>query len=366
MNWDWDKLQQRKGRPPSGGEGGGGAPQGPSFDDFARKLKGMKLPGGAKLIILLVVGIWLASGIFIVNPEEEAVVTRFGAYSRTVGPGPHYHFPWPVEWRRVVDVQTVRQIDVGFRSVQENSRLSSAQQSRHLPEEALMLTEDENIVDVQFSVQYRIMDLRDYLFKNDEQEETVKSAAEAAMRGIIGDNPIDAALTDEKEKIQNETQEVMQEILDRYNFGDGERWVLITRVQLQDVHPPKQVLDAFKDVASAREDKDRIIKEAEAYSRDILPKARGQARAMINEAEAYRQSVSLKAAGDASRFLSVLKEYNKAQDVTKMRLFLDAMESIYSSPGLEKVILMDDALSKVLPLLPLDSLTDPGAGKGGQ
>ena len=214
-----------------------------------------------------------------------------------------------------------------------------------------MLTGDENIVDVQFAVQYQLEQAKDYLFNVDNPDQTVKSAAEAAMREVIGKNLIDAALTSDKQRIMNETAELMQSILDAYNTG-----IRVVTVQMQNVHPPNEVIDAFKDVTSAREDRDRLKNEAQAYSRDILPKARGLAEAMLLDAEAYKETKILKAQGDASRYLAVLKEYNKSKTVTATRLYLETMERILSNPDTEKLILSDDALKKSIPYLPLNRL----------
>jgi len=219
-------------------------------------------------------------------------------------------------------------------------------------EESAMLTGDENIINVQFNIQYHIKPdgAVDYLFNVIRPDQVVKRAAEAAMREVIGKNTLDDALTGGRVKIQNDVAELLQVILDRYEVG-----VQVVAVQMQDVQPPKEVRDAFKDVASAREDKQRSINEAEAYRRDILPKAQGKAQQVVNEAEAYKQTRVRQAEGEAQRFLSVLKEYEKAEDVTKKRMLYETFEDILSKPGMEKLVLPSDAGSKVLPLLPLDS-----------
>jgi membrane protease subunit HflK len=355
MNWDWDKLQQNR-----RGSGGGGEMPRPNFDNWGQnlqKFKNFKFPAG-KLAIGLVVLLWLASGIYIVEPAEVGVVMRFGAYHRMTEPGPHYHFPFPIESVETPKVAQIRRLEIGFRSLGRESQFQSGQ-FRLVPEEALMLTGDENIVDVQFIVQYQIRDPKDYLFNVHEQAATVKNAAEAAMREVIGDNKIDTALTGGKMEIQTQTQDLLQEILDRYAAG-----LRVVAVQLQDVHPPKEVVDAFKDVASAREDRSRIINEAEAYRNDILPKARGRAAEIVNEAQAYEEKRVRQAKGDSNRFLAVLREYEKAEEVTRERLFLEAMESIFSNPDLEKVIISETAKSQVLPYLPLDRMKGSKQGGG--
>lgn len=346
MNWDWEKLQkQQQGRP-------GGKP--PSFDDFQEqieKFKNFKLPGW-KLIVPIVILLWIASGFYIVEPDEVGVVQQFGQYNRITTAGPNYHIPYPVESVVTPKVTQIRRVEFGFRSP-GRVRSQDFQQgvSREVPEEALMLTGDENIVSVQFIVQWMIMDAKDYLFNVHDPIKTIVHAGEAAMREVIGNGKIDDALTTGKQEIQVQTRDLMQKILDSYQTG-----VKIVAVQMQNVHPPEQVVDAFKDVASAREDKSRFINEAEAYQRDILPKARGEGARIINAAQAYMESKIRRAQGDANRFLSVLKEYNKAKDITRQRLYLETMETLLSNPDIEKLVLSDDALKKSIPYLPLGQL----------
>lgn len=348
MNWDWEKLQEKRQRQFG---------PGPDFRSLGEDLKRLtnfnfRVPGGPKLIVLLVVALWLASGIYIVEPDEVGVVRRFGAYDRTAGPGPHYHIPFPVESVLKPKVFENQRVEIGFKS--GGSKEGTGYQYRPVPEEALMFTGDENIIDVQCIVQFQIGDAVEWLFRIRNPIETVKAAAEAALREVIGNNKIDSALTTGKQEIQNVTKELLQSILDRYNSG-----VKVIAVQLQDVHPPKEVMEAFKDVASALEDKNRLVNEAESYHNDIVPKARGQAAAMLNDAQAYKESVMRKATGEAARFLSILSEYNKAKDVTRERLFLETMEQVLSNPDMEKVILSDEALRQSLPYLPLDRVSPP-------
>lgn len=352
MNWDWDKLQkQRQGQHSPGGP--------PNFDDLQQqfeKFKRFKAPGW-QFIVLILVGLWLLSGIYIVEPDEVGVVKRFGAFDRVTASGPHYHIPYPVESVLTPKVTQIQRVEFGFRSVGA-SRVTTFQQgqSREVPEESQMLTGDENIVSVQFIVQYMIKDAKNFLFNVYDPAGTIKHAAEAAMREIIGKSRIDDALTTGKQRIQSETRDLMQFILNNYKTG-----VQIVAVQMQNVHPPEQVVEAFKDVASAREDKSRFINEAEAYQRDILPKARGEAARIVNEAQAYKEAKVRKAQGDANRFLAVYEEYRKAPNITRKRLYLETMESILSDPAAEKLILSDDALRKSVPYLPLEKL--PRAGK---
>lgn len=347
MNWDWDKLQKQQ-----QGRSGGGKP--PSFDDFQdqfEKFKSFKLPGW-KLIIPLIVLLWIASGFYIVEPDEVGVVKQFGAFNRITTAGPNYHIPYPVESVMTPKVTQIRRIEFGFRST-GRALTQSFQQgvSREVPEEALMLTGDENIVSVQFIVQYLIKDAKNYLFNVYEPAQTIVHAGEAAMREVIGNGKIDDALTTGKQEIQVQTRDLMQNILDAYSSG-----ISIVAVQMQNVHPPEQVVDAFKDVASAREDKSRFINEAEAYQRDILPKARGEAARIVNEAQAYKEAKMRRAEGDASRFLAVLKEYDKAKDITRQRLYIETIEEILKNPEIEKLIMSDEALKKSIPYLPLGQL----------
>lgn len=361
MNWDWEKLQEKRQRQSGGGQGPGPnwGPGGPNMDpigDSLKKLKGFNFPAG-KLILGLVFLLWLASGVFIVEPDEVGVVLQFGQYDRTVEAGPHYHLPYPVETVYKPKITEIRRVEVGFQSTE---RGTSFQQGalRPVKAESLMLTGDENIIDVQFIVQYQISDPVAFLFNVTQQLWTVKSASEAAMREVIGHNVIDNALTQGKTKIQGDCRDLLQQILDRYNAG-----VRVVAVQMQDVHPPKEVLDAFKDVASAREDRSRITNEAEAYRNDLLPKARGNAAQIVNQAQAYKETVVKNAEGEANRFLAVFQEYNKAKDITKKRLYLEAMEEILGNPGVEKLIIPEKGLSQVVPYLPLDKLSGKKGGE---
>ena len=377
MNWDWDKLQEKRQRQPrtpgnTGGGGNGGGNDGdngnnnrrPPVDfnrlpqDPLRRLREMGTPGGKGLwwIVGGVVLLWLLSGIYIINPDEEGVVLRFGKYDRTVGAGPHYHLPFPIESVYKPKVTQVLRGEVGFRSIGQGATFQQGQ-VRTIPEEASMLTGDENIVNVQFSVQYKIKDPVEYLFNVTNQAAVVRNAAEAAMREVIGKSLIDSALTDGKIKIQSDATELLQQILNRYEVG-----VQIIAVQLQDVHPPQGVIDAFKDVASAREDKSRIINEAEAYRNELLPNARGLAAEIENQAQSYHATRVQNAEGETRRFLAVLAEYEKAKDVTKKRLYYEALEEILSNAK-EKIVLPKGASDKVLPFLPLEQQGAASQGK---
>ncbi|NLW82592.1 MAG: FtsH protease activity modulator HflK [Desulfovibrionales bacterium] len=355
MNWDWEKLQERRQRQ-------SGPIPGPDLGDLNEKVKQFKqmnLPGW-RVVVLAALLIWLGSGIYIVEPDELGVVRRFGAYDRTTEPGPHYRLPFPFESVETPKVTKIQRIEVGFRGGSAPTA-GTGSSIRLVPEESLMLTGDENIVDVQFIVQYLIDNAQDYLFNVANQEKTVKDAAEAAMREVIGYNKIDAALTDDKLTIQNDARDLLQRILDSYQNG-----VKVVAVQLQDVHPPKQVIDAFKDVASAKEDKSRFINEAEAYENDLIPKTRGEVAAIVNEAQAYKEAKVRQSQGESSRFVSVLEEYRKARDVTRKRLYLETMEEILSRPEVEKVIISNESMQRVFPYLPLNRSANPSGGGAGR
>ena len=381
MNWDWDKLQEKRQkqgsnpppRPPQDfdsdeTEQGDEAPRarrtpfnngrGPGNENPFAKIARMRFPNGraAFVVIFAIVGLWLLSGIYIINPDEQGVVLRFGKYDRTEGPGPHYAWPVPIESVYKPQVTQVLRGEVGFRSVGQTATFQQGQ-VRTVPEEASMLTGDENIVNVQFSVQYKISDPVSYLFNVTAPAALVRNAAEAAMREVIGNSLIDSAITDGKLKIQSEATHLLQTVLDRYGAG-----IQVLAVQPQDVHPPQEVIDAFKDVASAREDKSRIINEAEAYRNELLPKARGQAAAMVNDAEAYSATRVRTAEGDASRFDALRVEHDKAPKVTEQRLYYEAIEEILSNAG-EKVLMDSPAAGRTLPYLTLPGLGAPASPK---
>jgi len=286
--------------------------------------------------------VWLLLGLYSVGPDEVGVVQRFGEYNRLVGSGLNYHFPYPIETVKTPKVTEVKRIEIGFRTIGKN-------QYRTIEQESLMLTGDENIVDAELIVQYKIKDPIDYLFNFIGPELTLREASEASLRTVVGRHNIDQALTSGKLMIQEETKELLQITLDKYETG-----VIVVAVQLQDVSPPKQVIDAFKDVASAKEDKNRMINEAEGYRNDIIPKARGEAQSMIRKAEGFRESRIKRAEGDVAKFKAIVKEYNKAKDVTKERLYLEAMEEIL--PGIDKYIVPNGKDGNLLNLLNLNGM----------
>ncbi len=303
----------------------------------------IKFPG-IKIIIGILIFFWILSGIYIVNPDEVGVVKRFGAFNRITLPGPHYHLPYPIETVITPKVTEVKRVEIGFRPYVLEDRTIY----KKVPKESLMLTGDENFVDVQFIVQYQIKNPKDYLFNIKDPRKTVKDAAEAAMREIVGKNRIDAVLTAKKLQIQNSAKKLLQNILDKYQSG-----IKVIAVKLLDVHPPKEVLDAFKDVASAREDKNKLINQALAYKNEILPKARGIAAAIINQAEAYKEVKIKEAQGETLRFLKILKEYQKAKNITEKRLYLELMEELFESSK-NKIILSEEVGKRLIPYLPLN------------
>lgn len=355
MSWS----NQGGGGPWGGGRGGGGGPGGqpPDFDEMLRRgqdaIKRI-IPGGVgggrgiALIGLVVVAIWLASGFYRVQPDEQGVVLRFGEAIYTTTPGLHYHWPTPIESVLTPKVTQVNQIDIGFQTAR---RRGGPVSSRDITEESLMLTGDENIVDIQFSVFWLIKDARDYLFNIRAPELTIKMAAESAMREIIGKTPIQPILAEGRRKVEEETEKLLQRVLDDYGSG-----IQITQLQLQKVDPPGPVVDSFRDVQRARADLERLRNEAEAYRNDIIPRARGEAAKLVQDAEAYKQEVVARSQGDAKRFLSVYNEYKVAKEVTTQRIYLETMEEILRRTN---KIIIDSSGGRgpgVVPYLPLPEI----------
>ena len=289
--------------------------------------------------------LWLFTGVYMVGPDEVGVVRTFGEYTRVTQSGLNYHFPYPIEQVNTPAITEVKRIEIGFRTLNNG-------QYRTVEKESLMLTGDANIVDAEMIVQYKIKDPVAYLFNIVEQELTVREAAEASLRTVVGRNNIDETLTTGKFKIQEGTKIQIQLILDKYESG-----IHVVAVQLQDVSPPKEVIGAFKDVASAKEDKNRMVNQAEGYRNDVIPKARGEAEAMIRDAEGFKQARIKRSEGDAAKFTTILKEYRKAKSITQKRLYLETMERVL--PGIEKIIIPDKDSGNMLNLLNLNP------GKGG-
>jgi membrane protease subunit HflK len=321
-----------------------------SQDRFRQLLPGGRGTGSVVVIgVAAVIALWLASGFYRVQPDEAGVVLRFGAYNRMTQPGLNYHLPSPIETALTPSVTRQNRMEIGYRSGE--SPVTRGGGSAQVPEEALMLTGDENIVDINFTVLWVVKDARSFLFNIRNPEGTVKSAAESAMREIVGETPIAQALAEGRGKIETDTQKLLQSILDSYGSG-----IEVTLLQLQKVDPPNPVIESFRDVQRALADRARLRNEAESYRNDILPRARGDAVKIQQDAEAYRAEIVARSQGDADRFTAVYNAYRASADVTAERLYLETMEEILKNSN--KVII-DKAVSGqagVLPYLPLPSL----------
>jgi membrane protease subunit HflK len=298
-------------------------------------------------LLAIVLVIWALSGIYIVGPDERGIVLRFGRVVGETEPGPHYHLPWPIEQVLRPSVTAIRKEEVGFRTID----VGPPARYDEVDAEALMLTGDENIVKLEFIVQYKVRadatGATDFLFNVRDPQQALRAAAEAAMREVVGRTDIDQVLTEGKEGVQLEAERVLQQILDRYGTG-----IEVVTLKLQDVDPPDQVSDAFKDVISAQQDKEKLINEARGYANDVVPRARGQAAQILNEAEGYREAKVREATGVAQRFVALQEEYAKAKEVTRQRLYLETMEDIL--PGMNKIVLDELAAKQAVPYLPLD------------
>jgi membrane protease subunit HflK len=328
----WRRVNQRLnglfGNKNSGGGGGEGFSPG-------------GLSGGGNLVGLLIgalVLVWVASGFYIVDTGQRGVVLRFGKYIETTEPGPRWHLPWPIESREVVNVDQVRTVEIGYRNNVKSKVLR----------ESLMLTDDENIIDLQFAVQYILKDPTEFLFVNRAPEDTVLQVAETAMREIVGKNKMDFVLYEGRADIAARAKVLMQQILDRYKTG-----ISISQVTLQNIQPPEQVQAAFDDAVKAGQDRERLKNEAEAYSNDVVPRASGLASRLKEEAAGYKLAVIANAEGEASRFSQILAEYQKAPQVTRQRMYLDTMQTVMNNTS---KILVDQKGGNSLLYLPLDKL----------
>jgi membrane protease subunit HflK len=322
-----------------GGAGGEG-PQGPGMKRFG---------GGAGLLLGLIFLVWMASGFYIVPEGQRGIVLRFGKLLETTMPGPRWHLPYPIESAEVVNVAGVRSVEVGYRNNVKSKVLK----------ESLMLTDDENIIDVQFAVQYILKSPTEYLFNNRTPDEAVLQAAETAIREIVGKNSMDFVIFEGRAEVAARAHKLMQEILDRYGTG-----ISISKVTMQNAQPPEQVQAAFDDAVKAGQDRERQKNEGQAYANDVVPKAKGMAARLTQEAEGYRQRVIEQAEGDASRFRQIVAEYNKAPQVTRDRLYIEAMQQILSNTS---KVLIDQKGGNNLIYLPLDKImqmsgTGPGEG----
>ncbi len=388
----WDDNSGGKGRNPWGGSSGGGkknpwgnngsngggdnrgsGPRGPTeppdFDDFFTKFQdGLKdlFPGGGPggggkfiaLGVIVLAGLWLASGFYTVNPGEHAVIQRFGAWNRTIDTeGLKYRLPMPVETMTKFNVNEIRTMNIGFTG--STGRAGNIVGGRDVPEESLMLTSDFNIVDLDFVVQWNINSAEDYIFNIENPENTLRKAAQSAIREVVGQTRMFSIITTERGSVADQAKTIMQTILDQYKSGINITQVLINSAE---VHPDVQA--AFQDVQSAKQDAEDVQNRAQAYREDIIPKARGAANRVVQESQGYKESVIARASGDASRFDSVLAAYQSGQDVTKERMYIETMESVLKNA--QKIIL-DDGNGKgngVVPYLPLNELNrvSPAAG----
>ena len=321
-----------------------------NFDTYFANLKDQIkkiFPGGGRnkknvlFACLIFFILWLLTGFYKVNANEQGVVLRFGEWVRTTLPGLHYHLPYPIEIAKTPKVTKVNKTEIGFRVIGTSQRM--------LLEESLMLTGDENIVDINFSVFWIIDDAGKFLFKLRNPEKSVKSVSESVMREVIGITPIVDALAAGRQEIETKSLSKIQIVLDNYESG-----VKITQLQLQKVDPPDQVIDSFRDVQRARADKEKVINEAIAYKNDLIPRARGQAEQILQEAEAYKREIVARSEGDADRFNSVLKAYKNNEDVTRSRIYLETLEKVFQNAT--KVIIDTKQGSGVLPYLPLPEI----------
>jgi len=328
VNRRMNELFGRKREPSDGGDGG---------------RPGMHLPlGGAGMLIALVVVIWLASGFYIVDEGRRGVVTRFGKYTETTQPGPRWHLPFPVEAVELVDFSQVKTIEVGYRNTPKNK----------IDKEAVMLTDDENIIDIQFAVQYNLKSAEDYVFNNRRPDQIVAYVAESAIREVVGKAKMDFALYEGREQIAKQTEQLMQLNLDRYGTG-----VFVQKVTLQNVQPPDKVQAAFDDAVKDGQDRERLKNEGQAYANNVIPGAQGMAARLIEEANGYTSEVEQRAQGDAQRFNQILVEYQKAPGVTRERLYLDMMQSVL---GNTSKVLVEQKSGSLL-YLPLDKLIQQSA-----
>ena len=353
---------------PQWGKKGGGGNQGPPdldelWRNFNQRLNGMfgkrgggggpssvqppsmrQIGGGAGMLVGLALVVWLASGFYTVDEKQRGVVFTFGKYSELTSPGLRWRFPFPFQSQEIVNLSTVRTVEVGYRNTVKTKVLK----------ESIMLTDDENIIDIQFAVQYTLKDPLDYLFNNRTPDDTVLQAAETAFREVVGASKMDFVLYEGREEVSTKSQKLIQDILDRYKTG-----IAISRVTMQNAQPPEQVQAAFDDAVKAKQDLERQKNEGQAYFNDVVPKARGAASRLTAEAQGYRQRVLANAEGEASRFKQVLTEYNKAPQVTRDRMYIETVQQIMSSTS---KILLDAKGGGNLLYLPLDKIMQMSAG----
>ncbi len=299
--------------------------------------------GSVKFIVIIAALVWMLSGIYIIDPAEKGVVLRFGAFQGETAQGPHWHLPFPIETLSRVNVEQIRTSEIGYRNVVKGGRNFGG----NVSSESLMLTKDENMIDAKFAVQYKINDVQAYLFNVASPDTTLRQVSESAIRQVVGQNTMDYILTEGRVSIADDIKERSQELLDLYRTG-----LQITTVNMQDAQPPEQVQAAFSDAVKAREDKQRLINEAQTYANDILPKSRGLAARLLEESKAYKSEVTSKSEGEASRFKQILAEYEKAPAVTKERLYRETMEGVLAATS--KVVV--DSKANSMMYLPIDKL----------
>ncbi len=315
---------------------GGKGPENKNAGSGIPKING----GGIGLIVIIIVLIWLSSGFYIVDASQRGVVLRFGKMVETTDPGPRWHIPYPIETVEIVNLSEVRTVEVGYRDNVKNKALK----------ESLMLTEDENIIDIQFAVQYTVNDPADYLFNNRNPDENVRQVAESAMREVVGKNKMDFVLYEGREQVAAAATKLIQDILNRYKSG-----IQISKLTMQNAQPPEQVQASFDDAVKAGQDRERQKNEGQSYANDVIPRASGTAARLIQEAEGYKQSVIANAEGDASRFKQILVQYEKAPAVTRERMYLDAMSQVMSNVS---KVMVDQKSGSSLLYLPLDKLME--------
>ena len=322
----------------------------PNMPKFNLSGKGFEDRSLIFLILGAIFVIWIASGFFIVHEGEQAAVTRFGKFVRIGTAGANYHLPYPIESSTKVNVDHIQKEEIGYRSTTTKGKHVGFAKNvidKILPEESLMLTGDENILDLNFFVQWRVINLEKYLYNIENVKATVKSAAESAMREVIGSTPMAFVQTDGRARAETDAKALLQKMLDEYNSG-----VLVENLQLEKVDPPEEVIDAFRDVQTARADKERAINKAEAYRNAVIPEARGEASKIVQGAEGYRAQVIDKSKGRAQKFNEIYSEYKKSKDVTRKRMYLDTVEEVLKNNN--KTIISGDLNRSIVPYLPLN------------
>jgi modulator of FtsH protease HflK len=299
--------------------------------------------GSVKFVAIIAVLVWMLSGIYIIDPAEKGIVLRFGAFQEETSQGPHWHLPFPIETVNRINVEQIRTAEIGYRNVVKGSRRFGG----NVSSESLMLTKDENMIDAKFAVQYKVNDAQAYLFNVASPDTTLRHVSESAIRQVVGQNTMDYILTEGRVNVADNIKEKSQDLLNLYKTG-----LIITTVNMQDAQPPEQVQAAFSDAVKAREDKQRLINEAQTYANDILPKSRGRAARLLEESRAYKSEVVSKSEGESSRFKQILAEYEKAPAVTKERLYRETMENVLASTS--KVVV--DSKANSMMYLPIDKL----------